>query len=226
MIGHYPCLVLNADFRPLSVAPLSKITWERAVHKVMSGRVIQLESYNRVIRSRGSEIQEPVEIVFPSVIALKEYDNQNRPAPFNRAGIFLRDRNRCGYCQGTFASNELTFDHVIPRARGGKTSWTNIVSACTKCNGAKGSKLLSEAKMHLHCDPVVPTCAHLNKIAMEDRKFINQALHKTWLPYLGLEDEDMKRIAKVTVGPVSPLCVFPDNMTAEDYWFSPLSTDA
>ena len=80
--------------------------------------------------------------------------------------------------------------------------------------------------MHLHCDPVVPTCAHLKKIAMEDRKSINQALHKTWLPYLGLEDEDMKRIAKVTVGPVSPLCVFPDNMTAEDYWFSPLSTDA
>ena len=105
-------------------------------------RVSVLSHYDRLIRSPGRELQ------LPSVVALKQYVPQERRPPFTRFNLFLRDRFTCQYCNITAPTQELTFDHVVPRSRGGRTSWDNIATACTRCNLKKGSRLPHECGMH------------------------------------------------------------------------------
>jgi 5-methylcytosine-specific restriction endonuclease McrA len=124
-------LVLNADYRPLSTWPLSLITGQDAVRAVFRGRATTVEEWDAVLRSPS------VEIRVPKVIALHEYAPISAAPKFCRRSILLRDRFRCQYCGHQFPSHELTFDHVIPRSRGGKTEWTNILSACVGCNKSK-----------------------------------------------------------------------------------------
>ena len=79
-----------------------------------------------------------------------------RPA-FTRFNVFLRDRFCCQYCNGDFATNELTFDHVVPKSRGGRTSWQNVVTACLHCNVKKGSRTPQQAHMPLLAVPYRPS---------------------------------------------------------------------
>ena len=141
-------LVLNADFRPLSYFPLSIWSWQDAVKAVFLDRVSVISEYDRMIHSPSFEMR------LPSVIALKEYVPAARRPAFTRFNVFLRDRFHCQYCGGDFATNELTFDHVVPRSRGGRTSWTNVVTACSPCNLLKGNRLLRESGMHAAALPV------------------------------------------------------------------------
>jgi 5-methylcytosine-specific restriction endonuclease McrA len=127
-------LVLNADFRPLSTWPLSLIPARDAVHAVYRDRVAVVETWDAVLRSPSTSI--PV----PKVVALKEYAPISGEPKFCRRSILLRDRYRCQYCGERFPAHELTFDHVVPRAHGGKTTWENILTACIACNGRKGSR--------------------------------------------------------------------------------------
>lgn len=124
-------LVLNADYRPLSTWPLSLISAQDAVHAVYRDRVAVVEEWDAVFRSPSRTIQ------VPKVVALKEYAPVAAAPKFCRRSILLRDRYRCQYCGEEFDSQDLTFDHVIPRAKGGKTVWGNILSCCMKCNGIK-----------------------------------------------------------------------------------------
>ncbi|HEY2226328.1 MAG TPA: HNH endonuclease, partial [Xanthobacteraceae bacterium] len=110
-------LVLNADFRPLSYFPLSIWSWQDAVKAVFLDRVSVISEYDRKIHSPSFEMR------LPSVIALKEYVPAARRPAFTRFNVFLRDRFNCQYCGGDFATNELTFDHVVPKSRGGRTAW-------------------------------------------------------------------------------------------------------
>lgn len=126
-------LVLNADFRPLSTWPLSLIPAEAAVHAVYRNRVSVVENWDAVFRSPSTAI--PV----PKVVSLRQYAPVTGDPKFCRRSILLRDRYRCQYCGERFPSHELTFDHLVPRSRGGKTTWENILTACIKCNGLKGS---------------------------------------------------------------------------------------
>ena len=135
-------LVLNADFRPLSYFPLSIWSWQDAVKAVFLDRVSVISEYDRKIHSPSFEMR------LPSVIALKEYVPAARRPAFTRFNVFLRDRFHCQYCGGDFATNELTFDHVVPKSRGGRTAWTNVVTACSPCNLLKGNRLLREIGMH------------------------------------------------------------------------------
>ena len=121
-------LVLNADFRPLSYFPLSIWSWQDAVKAVFLDRVSVISEYDRMIHSPSFEMR------LPSVIALKEYVPAARRPAFTRFNVFLRDHFTCQYCGGDFATNELTFDHVVPKSRGGRTAWTNVVTACSPCN--------------------------------------------------------------------------------------------
>ncbi len=84
----------------------------------------------------------------PSVIALKEYIPAARRPAFTRFNVFLRDAFACQYCSDRLPTHDLTFDHVIPRSRGGRTTWENVVTACGSCNLAKGSRLPRECHMH------------------------------------------------------------------------------
>ena len=90
------------------------------------------------------------DIIVPRVIRLLFYDRlPEARVKFNRRNIFARDENRCQYCGKRHATSELSLDHVIPRSRGGRTNWDNIVCACTRCNARKGGRLPEEAGLKL-----------------------------------------------------------------------------
>ena len=124
-------LVLNADYRPISTYPVSFITGQEAVKAVFRGRASVVEEWDAVFRSPS------IEIYVPKTIALHEFAPVNAAPKFCRRSILLRDRFRCQYCGERFEAADLTFDHVIPRAKGGTTCWENILSACVACNKMK-----------------------------------------------------------------------------------------
>lgn len=128
----YRCLVLNADYRPLSTWPLSVVPAQDAVSTVWRDRADVVETWpDAFYRSPSTTL------AIPKVIALKHYAHVAAEPKFCRRSILLRDRFKCQYCGEQFASDELTFDHVIPRAAGGQTVWENILSACIECNKRK-----------------------------------------------------------------------------------------
>ncbi len=97
------------------------------------------------------------EIQVPRVIRLLSYDRvPKQPLRFNRRNIFARDGNRCQYCGKRFPTSELSLDHVVPRSRGGDTSWENIVCSCVRCNVRKGGRTPQEAGMKLIRPPRRP----------------------------------------------------------------------
>ena len=134
-VERFPALVLNADFRPLSYFPLSLWSWQDAVKAVFLERVNIVSEYERIVRSPAFSMN------LPSVIALKTFIPLSRRPAFTRFNVFLRDRFVCQYCISALPAADLTFDHVIPRSRGGRTTWENVVTACTACNLRQGSKL-------------------------------------------------------------------------------------
>ena len=172
-----PALVLNADYRPLSYYPLSLWSWQDTIKAVFLERVSILEEYDREVRSARFAMR------LPSVIALKTYIRPARNPAFTRFNVFLRDEFACQYCGD---EDELTFDHVIPRSRGGRTTWENVVTACSPCNLAKGSLTPSQAKMYPRHRPHSPTVIELRE---HGRKFPPNHLHESWADYLYWDSE-------------------------------------
>ena len=170
-----PALVLNADYRPLSYYPLSLWSWQDTVKAVFLDRVTIHSEYEREVRAARMKIR------LPSVIALKDYINTSRSPAFTRFNVFLRDSFTCQYCGGAHATHELTFDHVIPRAHGGRTGWENVVTACGLCNLKKGSKALKDCGLRLHRMPWRPTSFELQE---NGRSFPPFYLHESWRDYL------------------------------------------
>jgi 5-methylcytosine-specific restriction endonuclease McrA len=112
------------------------------------------------------------EIQVPRVIRLLFYDRlPKQTIRFNRRNIFARDANRCQYCGRRFPTSELSLDHVIPRSRGGETSWENIVCSCVKCNVKKGGRTPHEASMQLIRPPVRPKRSPLLSIKLGNPKY-------------------------------------------------------
>jgi 5-methylcytosine-specific restriction endonuclease McrA len=112
------------------------------------------------------------EIQVPRVIRLLFYDRlPKQTIRFNRRNIFARDANRCQYCGRRFPTSELSLDHVIPRSRGGETSWENIVCSCVKCNVKKGGRTPQEANMQLVRPPVRPKRSPLLSIKLGNPKY-------------------------------------------------------
>jgi len=98
--------------------------------------------------------------VVPEVIVLSTFNGRfSKEVRFSRRNIFERDENTCQYCRKKYERSGLTLDHVIPRSRGGTSTWTNIVLACIKCNMRKGDRLLTEINMKLLKKPVKPEWA-------------------------------------------------------------------
>lgn len=176
----HPALVLNADFRPLSYFPLSLWSWQDAIRAVVSNRVTVVSEYDREIRSPTFSMR------LPSVISLKEYVPTARRPAFTRFNVFLRDRFSCQYCGQPFPTHDLTFDHVVPRARGGRTSWDNVVTACSPCNLRKGCRSASAAGMTLLTRPEQPTTFQLQ---VNGRSFPPNYLHQSWRDFLYWDTE-------------------------------------
>jgi len=176
----YPALVLNADFRPLSYFPLSLWSWQDSVKAVFLERVNIISEYERVVHSPTFEMR------LPSVISLKQYVHLDRRPAFTRFNVFLRDRFTCQYCGDDYASEDLTFDHVVPRSRGGRTTWTNVLTACQICNLRKGDSMPYECGMHPLKPAVQPTTYQLQE---NGRAFPPNFLHESWNDFLYWDTE-------------------------------------
>lgn len=171
-LRQYPALVLNADFRPLSYYPLSLWPWQEAIKAVFLERVTIIAEYDAVVRSQRESMK------IPSVVVLREFIKPQKRVAFTRFNLFLRDEFCCQYCG---SKGDLTFDHVIPRSRGGITSWENVVAACSPCNLRKANKSLRQSGLHLKRLPRRPTPEEMHSIG---RRFPPGHLHKSWLDFL------------------------------------------
>lgn len=176
-VNNLRTLILNADMQPLSYAPLSVCSWQQAIVSVFQDRVVQIKSYDNVyIRTAAREFE------VPAVVALKKYRKRKHVA-FTRYNVFLRDEFTCQYCGHRFPAKDLTFDHVVPRSKGGLSSWENIVSCCSRDNVKKGSKTPAQAGLKLMRKPFQPTAFQLDAAAM---RLLDTAdtLHQSWFDFL------------------------------------------
>ena len=167
-----PALVLNADFRPLNYFPLSLWSWQNSVKAVFLERVNVVSEYDNAIHSPSWEMK------LPSVISLKEYVQVSRKPAFTRFNVFLRDKFACQYCG---EKKDLTFDHLLPKSKGGVTDWENVVTACSTCNVKKGGRLYPVSEMRLYKKPFRPTIEDLHQ---NGRNFPPNFLHESWMDYL------------------------------------------
>ncbi|MDE3115798.1 MAG: HNH endonuclease [Pseudomonadota bacterium] len=177
MPDNCPALVLNADHRPLSYFPLSLWSWQDTIRAVFLERVNILAEYERAVHSPSFEMK------LPSVVSLKNYVKPARHPAFTRFNLFLRDRFECQYCG---APEDLTFDHVLPRSRGGRTVWENVVAACAPCNLAKGGRTPKQAGMIPRSWPHRPSVTELRN---NGRRFPPNYLHESWVDYLYWDSE-------------------------------------
>lgn len=136
----------------ISYQALATIPWQRAVTLLSLGKVEVIEEYeDRILRSRSWVIK------MPAVVRLMRlFKRHKKKVKFSRHNILARDRWKCMYCGCKLGLSDVTYDHVLPKSRGGKTHWENIVSCCSDCNANKSNKTPQEAGMRLRKQPTQP----------------------------------------------------------------------
>lgn len=177
-------LILNSNYQPMSYYPLSTNSIRKVMKSVLNKRVNVLEEYPETIKVSGSTIH------LPKVVVLKKYINVDQTPKFTRNNVYLRDLFTCQYCGNHFDASHLTFDHIVPKVKGGKTTWDNIVTACHKCNCEKGCKTLKESGLKLLHEPKKPS----NKLLMDNVKHLHEQYGEynekikqieNWITWLG-----------------------------------------
>jgi 5-methylcytosine-specific restriction endonuclease McrA len=164
-------LLLNASYEPLKV-----VHWQKAVTLWWQGKVEIISVYDREVHAVS------ISFKLPSVIRLLRYVRIKRRfdyVPFSRANIYARDQYMCQYCGSAFPTGELTFDHVIPVAQGGRKDWENIVTCCITCNRQKGGRTPAEAGMRLVRHPRRPEAVPAIRITIGIRN-----APQSWRDYL------------------------------------------
>lgn len=158
-------LVLNLDHSPVAVVNVQK-----AIMLLHLDKVTCLSAYEFLEIRTVSRSYE-----YPAVICLNHYKSiPYRGVLLNRNNLFKRDKGECQYCG---SKKQLTLDHVVPRSKGGKSNWTNLVTACHRCNVIKGDKSPEQAGLTLRSEPFKPSLAHF---------LAEYAFHQAseWIPYL------------------------------------------
>ncbi len=140
-------LVLNSTYEPLNV-----VSVKRAVVLVLKEKAEIVEAAEAELRSEKLSLPLPLVIRLITYVKVPRYFR----LPLSRKTVLARDRYTCQYCGRRLPKSELTLDHVIPRQRGGKTSWENVVTACKACNQRKGARTPQEAGMKLLSKPTRP----------------------------------------------------------------------
>lgn len=140
-------LVLSQGYEPLKVIP-----WERAITLLFLGKIEVIEEYDHDVRSTSLVIKMPA-----VVRLLSAFRRHKKKVKFSRINIFGRDHYKCQYCGTKGKMGDLTYDHIIPKSRGGKTTWKNIVTCCEECNSKKRDRTPNESGMHLRCKPSQPS---------------------------------------------------------------------
>ena len=165
-------LLLNADAQPLSLLPLSTLSWQDAVKYLVLDKARVIEYYDTwIVRSARWETQ------VPAVLMLTDYMKPKGAVRFSKANVFLRDLYHCQYCGCRLEKRYCTLDHVTPLSRGGKTVWENSVTACGPCNSLKGPDIKMKPKVR----PYKPDYWEL----VGKRKHLPfQVKHPSWLDYI------------------------------------------
>ena len=146
MYAAHRTLVLSQGYEPVKI-----VSWQRAITLLFLGKVEVIEEYDRNIQSTSLVIK------IPAVVRLLAAIRRHRqPVKFSRVNIYGRDRYTCQFCGNKRPIALLTYDHVVPRSQGGKTTWTNIVTACEPCNRKKANRTPEQAGMRLLARPVQP----------------------------------------------------------------------
>lgn len=166
------CLILNSDAAPVSLLPLSIVSWEEAIRYLVTDKGTVLEWYDDwVVRSARWQTN------VPAVMILKEYQKKKTVVRFSKQNVFLRDEYKCQYCGVNVTHRTATLDHVLPQSHGGKSVWDNTVCSCSLCNSKKGNnKRIVPEKA-----PWKPTYWHL----VDKRKKLGwELIHPSWKDYL------------------------------------------
>lgn len=177
----YPALLLNADYRPVSVYPLSTLSWQDAVRDTFKKKVNVISEYDVVVRSPSCEIK------LPSVVVLMNYVKPEMYAALTRSNLWLRDGGKCVYCKRPLKTQEVTFDHLIPKSKGGMNGWSNFVCSCVPCNTKKADKMPNQCGMVPDPWPYVPTQLDLAKASKRLVKSL--PVPKDWIDYMYWEGE-------------------------------------
>lgn len=182
-----PTLVLNRNWQPVNVATVSRallMVWNESARIVDPSdyQLYDWEDWSKQVPSGDELFVQAVRqrLRVPEVITLTQFDRLPSAAvTFSRRNVFKRDHYTCQYCNKQPGSDELTIDHVVPRAQGGQSSWTNCVLACLECNSRKADRTPTEARMALRKVPIRPTWRPLyssHALRMESwSKFISEA---------------------------------------------------
>ncbi|MBI2082960.1 MAG: HNH endonuclease [Deltaproteobacteria bacterium] len=157
-------LVLNRSFVPINITSVRRafVLFYQGLAKAVDHELFETFDFKSWTELSVNSHHETIGLVnhiirIPRVILLTAYDRMpRRHVRFSRNNIYLRDGNRCQFCGEDFSRNELNLDHVIPRSRGGKTTWENVVTSCIECNRKKGGRLPSEAGLALIRHPIRP----------------------------------------------------------------------
>ena len=160
--------MLNCGFEPIKV-----VGWRKAMILWLTDKVEVLEYHATEVHSATRSFR------LPAVMRLKTYIRPylSLSVRLSRQNIFLRDDHVCQYCLNKFPEKRLTVDHVTPMSRGGRHEWTNVVTACSRCNNRKGAHTVADAGLTLARKPVKPRW-------LPNRDLAGDALPDQWRPYL------------------------------------------
>ena len=160
-------LKLDSSFKPIEV-----IDALEALILCIIGKAKAIETYEEKVNSVKESFDLPAVIVINRYVKYRMGDGST-----TRQNIIWRDRNICKYCAKDFKTSELTVDHILPKSRGGKNTWKNLVAACVPCNQKKGAKTAVEADMHPIRKPFVPKDTILKNVS-------ETQMSETWKNYL------------------------------------------
>ncbi len=164
----YQTLVLSQSFEPVKI-----VSWQRAITLLFLNKVEVLEEYDRDIKCTSYIIKMPA-----VVRLLHAFRRHKKPVKFSRVNIYGRDKYSCQYCSKKITLSEGTYDHVVPRAQGGKTEWTNIVTACESCNAKKANRTPEQAGMRLLTKPIRPDWVPVIQV------YLGKTPPEAWRDYL------------------------------------------
>jgi 5-methylcytosine-specific restriction endonuclease McrA len=165
-------LMLNADASPISILPLSIITWEESIRYLVTEKATVIEWYSDwVVHSARWSTR------VPAVMILKEYQKKKTGVRFTKGNVFLRDEYRCQYCGTEVNRKTATLDHVLPISHDGKTSWENCTTACGSCNSRKGNN-------HKIVPRIAPHRPSYFSLIEKRKKMPWDIKHPSWADYL------------------------------------------
>lgn len=177
-------LVLNQSYVPINITTVKRafVLFYQGLAKAVDDQyaTFDFQSWSELSIAAHHETIGLVNglVRIPRVILLTAYGRMpKRHVRFSRQNIYLRDNNACQFCGKKFSRSDLNLDHVIPRSRGGKTTWENVVTSCVNCNRQKGGMLPEEAGMHLVRHPMRPRWTPFMDLSL------HRIRYQEWKPY-------------------------------------------